>query len=533
VNDGPSAIRRLHVTVVRRAAVRALAVERGRAGPVDARFGVHPFELDPPLAPGESVALTFDLDHRARGGASGEPDTDVLQDGSLVLGFRAFPGVGYRASYELDEPRERRRQGLPVRTREDAVAGDGGPSSPWLEADLTVSTAPGQVAVAPGRLVDRRDEDGRPVYRYRTDGPVHGVLAVTSGRYAVTRARHGAVDVELYAHPGHAWNAASVLEAARRALEVLEPRFGPYPHPALRLVEVPSRHDFGGYALPGVVLLTERRVFLVDERREQAIDLVVRRVAHEVAHQWWGHLVTPAPGEGASLLVEGVTKYAEARVLEAMRGPDPARSLRAYELDRYLRGRGGEAEPPLVEVEDQPQLYYSKALLAFEALRDLLGEERLDDVLRRFVAEQGGPGRRPTAASLAAALRAAAREEDRALVDAWLGAVVVYDLAVEDARSRRLPAGGWEVTARVRAGRVRLGPDGTEAALPLAEELTLAVLPADGGAPLWSGKRRLTSGTHELTFTVGGPPASVVIDPGVLRIDRDRADDAREVADGP
>ncbi|MFT3914153.1 MAG: M1 family aminopeptidase [Anaeromyxobacteraceae bacterium] len=422
VNDGARPIASVHVTVRREARVVSLALDRAGPPAADARHGVFTFSLDPPLAPGERTALAFDLEH-----PPGDPsDADVVANGSLVFGHRAFPGVGYRGSYELVEPRERRAAGLPERGRARAIPGDGdgAPVSPWVNLDLTVSTDLDQVAVAPGRLEQAWTEGGRALSRWRTDRPVHGALAVTSARYEVTRARHGEVEVELYAHPGHPWNRAAILEAARGALEVLQARFGPYPHAALRLVEVPSTWDFGGYAMPGVVLLGEHRVFAVNGRREQPIDLVVRRVAHEVAHQWWGHEVAPAAGPGAALLVEGVTKYAEARVLEALRGPEQVRSLRAFELERYLRRRGGSEEAPLVEITgDVPHLYYSKALVAFEALRERLGPDRLDGVLAAFAAAHRGPGGRATARELHARLRAAAPEADRAFVDAWLAEV--------------------------------------------------------------------------------------------------------------
>ena len=45
-----------------------------------------------------------------------------------------------------------------------------------------------------------------------------------------------------------------------------------------------------------------------------------RFLAHETAHQWWGHAVVPANAEGATMLVESLTKYSELLVMERRYG---------------------------------------------------------------------------------------------------------------------------------------------------------------------------------------------------------------------
>lgn len=54
--------------------------------------------------------------------------------------------------------------------------------------------------------------------------------------------------------------------------------------------------------MPGTLLLTEDRGKRLDARSE-GNDLLLRRIGHEVAHQWWGGVVSPADVAGAGLLV--------------------------------------------------------------------------------------------------------------------------------------------------------------------------------------------------------------------------------------
>ena len=63
----------------------------------------------------------------------------------------------------------------------------------------------------------------------------------------------------------------------------------------------------------------------------------------------------------------------------------------AYEHEWYLRGRGGERgmEPPLALAERQEYVYYHKGALAMHALRDAVGEERLNQALAAHSGQSG------------------------------------------------------------------------------------------------------------------------------------------------
>ncbi len=68
-------------------------------------------------------------------------------------------------------------------------------------------------------------------------------------------------------------------------------------------------------------------------------------------------------------------------------GPEKMRRFLKYELDSYLRGRGGELieELPLLLVENQPYIHYRKGSLIMYALRGYIGEDVLNDAMKRYV----------------------------------------------------------------------------------------------------------------------------------------------------
>ncbi len=511
-----------------------LAVEQ------DAVFGTQRFALSPPLSPGGRVALDFDLEVVRRGAVAGDPDHGIVRNGSFLLSHTSLPTIGYRRSYELEDSDARRRQGLAPRARsatlEEAAGADLGVAPPVLFTfDATLTTEPDQIALAPGALVESGERNGRRFFRYRSPGAVSPLLAFVSGRYAVVRREHHGVALEVYHHPDHAQNVEAMLDAAARALDYCVAQFGPYPHAELRIVEAPSSSPIAqrgtGFALPGTIFLLEHRGFLTDRSDAERVDIVTKRVAHEVAHQWWGHQVSPAALPGASTLVESLARYTEMRVLAELHGEASVARLLAFELDRYLAGRAGGDEVPLTEVEDQGYVSYAKGGLVMAAIRDLIGEPATNAALRRLI-DDVHAGRQPDANDLLTYLLEAAPEEDHALIEQWLRGVVLYDLRVAAASGTALAGGRQRIDLRVEA---RKSDGGAEHELPMNEEIEIALYADDpgvdgrGGEPLQTRRYRLRGAT-DLSFEADGRARYVLVDPDLLRIDRNRADNLRPIA---
>ncbi|MCP3143693.1 ABC transporter permease/M1 family aminopeptidase [Pyxidicoccus xibeiensis] len=543
-NRTPESIDTVWVAVRRDVSGAVLKLEGARLLSHDARFGMSAFRLERPLSPGARTELTFEVEVARRGVQSSEPDTSIVGNGSFITNLEAFPTLGYRKTYELRDARERRERGLPelplTAVAEDApgLGPVGGQERAWATLDTTVSTSGDQVAVAPGRLRKEWREHGRRYFHYVMDRPINPWFAYVSARYAVEKVRHRGVDVEVYFHPAHASNVQRILQAATRSLDAFGEQFGPYPHEQLRIVEVPSYASFGALALPNTIYFPEHRGFLADPRNPEDIDLVTRRIAHEVAHQWWGHQVDPVDGAGATTLNESLAKYSEQLVMRAAYGEAPLRRLLGYELDRYLTGRTGEQteEPPLTEARDQAYLYYAKGALVMNALRDLLGEAAVNRALSRLVRERAWPNASPTTHHLLAALRAEAPEGHHVLIDQWMKQVVLYDLKVESATSEPLADGRFRVTARIGAAKAARRA-GSDHPLDMDEQLDLAVFPRhpDRMSPeepaLYAAKHRIVGASTEVSVVVNERPEYIGVDPFLLRIELEKGDNFRKVVE--
>jgi aminopeptidase N len=332
------------------------------------------------------------------------------------------------------------------------------------------------------------------------------------------------VAIEVDHDPGHATNVARMLDTAAAALDAMQASFGPYPHRQLRIVEVPASWPFAGFALPQTILLREDRAFLTDMRDQDRPDLIARRVAHEVAHQWFGYRLIAANGPGGLAITESLTKYGELLVVERMRGREHVRKLLEIELDRYLAGRAREEirEASLAAVGQQAYLYYSKGAVVLWAIRDLIGPAAMDGAIRGVMTDQ-----RPTGADLARHLRLAAGAKNAALIDQWMNDIVLDDLRIDSVRAQRRADGRFDVTLRVNAAKVRADGRGNETPLPLDEPIEIAIDGEKG--VLYSQKQDLRTGMNEITAVVGAPPVSATVDPWVTRIDRNPLDNAKTV----
>ncbi len=80
-------------------------------------------------------------------------------------------------------------------------------------------------------------------------------------------------------------------------------------------------------------------------------------------------------------------KYVRLRTLEQEYGKSQMRTFLKYALDHYLRGRKNESigEDPLMFIDGQSYIRYSKGSLVFYALSDYIGEENLNSALQKLV----------------------------------------------------------------------------------------------------------------------------------------------------
>jgi ABC-2 type transport system permease protein len=540
-NRSVEPLRDLHVSIPEVVRVKRLHLPAHTVILRDDALGYGIYRLRTPLRPGDELEVGFDLTIENRGFVNHGADIAIVDNGTYFTKRDFFPVIGYDAHRQLTDPEERRRRGLePLRFAgiDDLSARRSTPraaDADRVDFDTTVSTAIDQIAITSGDLQREWVEGGRRYFRYRAEKPITHHFAYASAKYAVTRGAWNGVAIEIYHHPGHHENAGRMLDAARKSLAYFTRNFGPYQHRHLRVVEFP-RYVRDGTAFPGVIAFSESMGFNARLTGEEAIDFPFYVTAHEIAHQWWGQQVVGANVKGVGMLHESLAQYSALMVMEDELGRQKMRPVLEYELNWYLRGRTGErgVEPPLAVVERQEYVYYHKGALAMYALRDAMGEERLNRALSRYFS-RAAVAQPPysTTADLLDEIRPSVPDECKHLVDDLFERITTFDTKVLEATSSRRADGKFLVRLQIEAHKLRGDGASAERRVPINDWIDIAVLGdeenAAEGNVLSLDRRRIRTSSAAIEIVVHQRPAQVVIDPYSKLIDRNRGDNVRAV----
>ena len=496
------------------------------------------FRIDHALLPGDSLEVVVSGEWAPKGFANDVEFLSLVENGTFMNTQDLLPMIGYQREVELDDPGARRKLGLPVKQRAALLSDDPRDrrsNETMVHADrirfaCTIGTALDQVGVAPGALVKDWEADGKHWYRYECATPILNFWSVLSAHYVVTREQAGDVALEVYHHPDHGTNVPRMLKGMRDAIAYASSNFSPYQHKVARIIEFPRYRRFA-QSFPGTMPYSEAIGFITDLRDTSRIDMVYYVVAHEVAHQWWGHQVLGPRMQGSTMMVESMAQYTALMVLEKEYGRSAMRKFLKYERDNYLRGRGqeGRGELPLMKVENQQYIHYNKGSVVMYGLREFIGEERVNAAYRAFVdsfAFKGAPY--PTTLDLYRALEVVTPDSLQYLLEDGLKHITFYRNAVTSAKASKGPDGSWSVEASITCAKLHADALGKETEVPMNDWMDLAVKLEGGGE--MKQRVRLHSGSNAVRLVVSHEPKAVVVDPDHLFFDRETADNAMIVS---
>ena len=207
------------------------------------------------------------------------------------------------------------------------------------------------------------------------------------GKY-VSKALHmGDYDLQFYTRPGTDATVASFGETLGKALNFYTQKYGP-PDAGKRLViaEIDDESlDF--YSSPGMLFISSKQF---DEPR----DATTERLQREAALQWWGLSVGLKSFDDA-WLSQGLAEFSAFSLRASTASGAQLDNLRRELLEKALTF---EQTASLVRapstLDDQSTAYkyivYAKGAFVYKLLRDTLGEQKFNQLLRTFLQEYRG-----------------------------------------------------------------------------------------------------------------------------------------------
>jgi aminopeptidase N len=264
--------------------------------------------------------------------------------------------------------------------------------------DVTIAAPRGMMVLTNAPEKERArtagETDGQERHTFETSRPMPSYLvAFAIGDFDVAEGQKDPFPIRVITTKGKAGLSGLALEAAAALVAKLGDYFDVrYPYPKLDLVAVP---DFAYGAMENAGLITFRDVLLLADPKSgtRIKRLIAQVIAHELAHQWFGDLVTMQWWDDL-WLNEGFATWAEAKVVDAWK-PSFGASLEAIadmesimDVDALRTARA--VRQPVrstSEAMEIDKLVYSKGASILRMIESWLGPETFRRGVQRYVHE--------------------------------------------------------------------------------------------------------------------------------------------------
>ncbi|MFO7865621.1 MAG: M1 family aminopeptidase [Desulfatiglandaceae bacterium] len=241
---------------------------------------------------------------------------------------------------------------------------------------------------ANGRLVQvtRNKEQGTATYHWLQEKPHSTYLMfIAAAPYQVIRDHYQDIPINYWVFPQHVPHVSRSYEKTPKMMEFFIQTFGtPYPWAKYDQVSVP----FGGGAESTSATAMTYRI-LHDEKAHKDFSSI-GIVSHELAHQWWGNLITLRSWEHA-WMNESFGTYSDYLYAAYELGPKEGAVNLLNKKNSYLHEAATEYIRPIVtdRYEVPQDLFdahsYPKGACVLHMLRFILGDDAFFRVFKRFL----------------------------------------------------------------------------------------------------------------------------------------------------
>ncbi|HTN45711.1 MAG TPA: M1 family metallopeptidase [Flavipsychrobacter sp.] len=222
------------------------------------------------------------------------------------------------------------------------------------------------------------------IYNFRMNVPIPAylmALAVGDLRFKAVDERTG-----VYAEPNMLEKAATELSDMGKMVHTAEVLYGPYRWGRYDVLVLPPGFPIGGMENPKLTFATP--TIIAGDKS------LVNLIAHELAHNWSGNLVTNATWNDF-WLNEGFTVYFERRISEAMNDKsyaDMLWELGYQDLEATVNDIGKDSKDTWLKIDlagrdpddGLTDIAYEKGALFLKLMENNVGREKMDAFLKEY-----------------------------------------------------------------------------------------------------------------------------------------------------
>ena len=230
-------------------------------------------------------------------------------------------------------------------------------------------------------------------------GPVRNFTMAISANYEVATGTAGGTEIRSYYLPGHEIRGEASVEWAIDAIELFNDLIGPYPYQQFSIVDAVIGGGAAGIEFPQIVYIASDYYDdpLDDEYLPHGQEYTL---VHEVIHQWFYALVGNNQDRYA-FLDESLTNYLSVVYFEKVYDEDVALQqallniIAPYVIYLWGMPSGPSVDEPVNTATDAFSsgtaygvIIYNKGPLAFQAIREAIGDEAFFDAIASYFRDQ-------------------------------------------------------------------------------------------------------------------------------------------------
>lgn len=301
------------------------------------------------------------------------------QEFEVEITYQGYPQSGLNFSYHQNQP-------IIWSLDEPSLARNWFPCydlpSDKATAEMRISVPAPFIVASNGTLTDVTSNfDNTLTYVWKEDYPIATYLISIAASNYVTFSDYYASDqrnmeVRYFAYPEHLHQAQEDFSITVPMIEFYSQAFGEYPF---------LREKYGMAEIPGSASMEHQTCTSYSSRLVNGTHQYDWIIAHELAHQWWGDLVTLSDWSDI-WLNEGFATYSDALWQENIYGFEGLKARMAAFKNIYFTYHQGSEHP----IHDPPpdhlfcEIEYEKAAWVLHMLRHVVGDDNFWKILRKY-----------------------------------------------------------------------------------------------------------------------------------------------------